>query len=96
MGLGISIISCWEVAKLVEKNRINLSLPVEEWIKKALAYPKTQLLDLTVPIILQSTQLIGFHDDPADQLIVATAMIYNCPLLTVDQKILNYPDIQKL
>lgn len=73
-----------------------MSLPVDQWIKIALAYPKIQLLDLTVPIIIQSTQLTGFHNDPADQLIVATAMIYNYPLLTADQKILNYLELQKL
>ena len=67
-GLGISVISCWEVAKLVEKNRLVLSIPVEEWLQTALAYPGVQLLDLTVPIVIQSTQLTGFHNDPADRL----------------------------
>jgi hypothetical protein len=37
-GLGISVISCWEVAKLVEKNRLVLSIPVEKWLQTALAY----------------------------------------------------------
>jgi PIN domain nuclease of toxin-antitoxin system len=95
-GLGVSIISCWEVAKLVEKNRLNLSISVEEWLKVALSYPNIQLLDLTVPIRIQSTQLTGFHNDPADQIIVATAKIYNCPLLTADNKIINYPNVTTL
>jgi PIN domain nuclease of toxin-antitoxin system len=46
-GLGISVISGWEVAKLVEKNRLVLSIPVEEWLQTALAYPGVQLLNLT-------------------------------------------------
>ena len=83
-GLGVSIFSCWEVAKLVEKNRIQLSLPVDQWLDQALAYPGVQLLNLTVPILVKSTQLPGFHNDPADQIIVATAQAYNCPLLTAD------------
>ena len=95
-GLGISVISCWEVAKLVEKNRLVLSIPVEEWLQKALAYPGVQLLDLTVPIVVQSTQLTGFHNDPADQIIVATAKVYDCFLLTVDNKILNYTGVKTL
>jgi PIN domain nuclease of toxin-antitoxin system len=45
-GLGDSIFSCWEIAKLVEKNRLGFSLPLEEWITAALAYPGVQLLDL--------------------------------------------------
>lgn len=88
-GLGVSIVSCWEVAKLVEKNRLILPLAIDRWLAVALAYPGVQLLDLTVPIVVDSTQLSGFHSDPFDQMIVATARIYNCPLFTVDDKILN-------
>ena len=95
-GLGVSIVSCWEVAKLVEKNRLILPLAIDRWLAVALAYPGVQLLDLTVPIVVDSTQLSGFHSDPFDQMIVATARIYNCPLLTVDDKILNYPNVQSL
>jgi PIN domain nuclease of toxin-antitoxin system len=94
--LGVSIFSCWEVAKLVEKNRVELSYPVDEWLNYAIAYPGVQLLLLTLPIIVQSTQLAGFHNDPADQIIVATAKVHNCPLLTVDEKILAYPDVNTL
>ena len=102
--LGVSIFSCWEVAKLVEKNRVELSYPVDEWLNYAIlrservatAYPGVQLLPLTLPIIVQSTQLAGFHNDPADQIIVATAKVHNCPLLTVDEKILAYPDVNTL
>jgi PIN domain nuclease of toxin-antitoxin system len=95
-GLGVSMISCWEVAKLVENNRLALSLAVDEWLTAALAYPGVQLLNLTIPIIVESTKLTGFHRDPADQLIVATAKIYGCPLLTADAKILAYADVQTL
>ncbi|UYD31073.1 type II toxin-antitoxin system VapC family toxin (plasmid) [Tolypothrix sp. PCC 7712] len=95
-GLGVSILSCWEVAKLVEKNRLILPLAIDKWLEVALAYPGVQLLNLSLPVVIDSTQLSGFHSDPFDQLIVATARFYNCPLLTVDAKILNYPDVQTL
>ena len=89
-GLGISVISCWEVAKLVEKKRLILSIPVEEWLEKASTYPGIKILNLSIPILVESTQLIGFHNDPADQIIVATSKVKNSKLLTVDKKILNY------
>lgn len=95
-GLGVSVFSCWEVAKLVEKNRLQLTCSVEEWLNTALAYPGIQLLDLTLPIVIQSTQLEGFHNDPADQIIVATAKIHDCPLLTVDSKIMNSSHVKVL
>jgi len=94
-GLGVSIISCWEVAKLVEYQRLKLPIPVEEWLDQALAYPGIQLLDLTPRIVVESTQLPGaFHRDPADQMIVATARVYDSPLVTLDDKIRAYPHVQ--
>jgi PIN domain nuclease of toxin-antitoxin system len=95
-GLGVSIISCWEVSKLVEMGRLTLLVTVDEWLKQALAYPGVQLLELTIPIIVESTKLTDFHRDPADQIIVASARICGCPLLTADAKILAYPDVQTL
>ena len=95
-GLGVSIFSCWEVAKLVENNKLILSCSVSEWPEVALAYPGVQLINLTLAIVVEPTQLISFHRDPADQIIVATARIYGCQLLTADTKILNYPDVETL
>ena len=95
-GLGVSIVSCWEVAKLVEKNRLSFSCSVNEWLEEALAYPGVQLLDLTLSIVVDSTQLSGFHSDPFDQIIVATARIYQCPLLTADAKIISYSGVTTL
>ncbi|WP_026733569.1 type II toxin-antitoxin system VapC family toxin [Fischerella sp. PCC 9605] len=95
-GIGVSIVSCWEVAKLVEKNRLILPLAIDRWLEAALAYPGVGLLDLTLQIIVDSTQLSGFHSDPFDQMIVATARIRHCPLLTADTKILSYCGVKTL
>jgi PIN domain nuclease of toxin-antitoxin system len=96
-GLGVSVISCWEVAKLVELKRLELRCAVAEWIAQALAYPGVRLLYLTPRIAVESTQLPGaFHRDPADQIIVATARIRSCPLLTADARILCYPHVKVL
>lgn len=96
-GLGLSAISCWEVAKLVEYNRLVLPCPLAEWMKQALLYPGIQLLELTPQIAIESTQLPGeFHKDPADQIIVASARIHKCPLLTGDTKILAYKHVNTL
>nr|WP_254172422.1 hypothetical protein [Planktothrix agardhii] len=48
------------------------------------------MLPLNLPIILESTRLSGFHADPADQIIVATAKINGLSLITQDEKILTY------
>ncbi len=94
-GLGISVISCWEVAKLVEGDRLNLPFPVGDWLTKALSYPGIRLLDLSPQVAVESTQLPdAFHRDPADQIIVATARLFQCPLVTLDRKIRAYTHVQ--
>lgn len=93
-GLGVSVISCWETGKLVEKGRLTLQHPLAHWISQALAYPSVALLPLTPEIAVESTQLPPpFHSDPADQIIVATARVRGIPLLTADAKILSYPHV---
>ena len=92
--IGVSAISCWEVAKLVELGRVALSCSLEEWLDQALSYPGVQLIALTPEIVIESTRLPGdFHRDPADQIIVATARVYGCSLVTSDEKILKYPHV---
>jgi PIN domain nuclease of toxin-antitoxin system len=96
-GLGVSAISCWEVAKLVQYGRLELACPLEEWMEQALAYPGVHLIELTPRIAIESTKLPGsFHRDPADQIIVATARVCDIPLLTVDSRILQYPHVRTL
>lgn len=95
--LGVSAISCWEVARLVERKRLILPVSVSEWMDQALGYPGVRLLPLTPEIAIESTQLPGdFHRDPADQILVATARVHGVAILTADQLILEYPHVQKL
>ena len=93
--IGVSAISVWEVAKLVQYDRLALPCSLHEWFDKALRYPGIRLLELIPEIAIGSTRLPGeFHRDPVDQIIVATARFYDCPLLTSDGKILRYPHVK--
>src|SRR5258708_35154762 len=72
--IGISVISCWEVAMLAERGKVGFSLPTKEWIRTALMYPGFRLVNITSDIAVDSVHLPGsFHKDPADRIIVATA-----------------------
>jgi PIN domain nuclease of toxin-antitoxin system len=93
--LGVSAISCWEVAKLVERGRLRLPMPTGDWLHAALTYPGVRLLDLTPDISVESCSLPGdFHADPADQIIVATARHHRVGLVTLDARIRGYPHVQ--
>ena len=95
--IGVSIYSCWETAKLVENNKLHFDMPVEDWLNAATKANGIQMLALSTRIIVESTQLPGdFHKDPADQIIVATSRVYDCPLMTYDDKILKYPHVKLL
>ena len=93
-GLGVSAISCWEVAKLVELGRLSIPTSIDRWMQLALAYPGVQLIPLTPEISIESTRLPGsFHRDPADQILVGTARVLGCQLITMDARLRAYPHV---
>ena len=86
--LAVSAISCWEVAKLVEKGRLELAIPLEEWMPLALEGSAIEVQPITPSIAIASSRLPGvFHADPADRMIYATASVMGLPLLTGDSAI---------
>lgn len=92
--LFVSAISFWEIALLESKGRISLNMPVDLWAKKILSLLYVKVIDLNHNIAIESCKLPGeFHGDPADRMIVATSRLLNLPLLTRDQKILDYSSL---
>jgi PIN domain nuclease of toxin-antitoxin system len=89
-GIGVSAISPWEIAMLVEKKRMSLGRPTGDWINKALAKDGINLVPLEPAIAVEAGGLAGLHGDPADRIIIATARHHGAPLLTVDRAILAY------
>jgi PIN domain nuclease of toxin-antitoxin system len=94
-GIGISTISLLEISRLVNRGRLVLPLPLNEWFSIALAEEGILLIPITPAIAIESYSLPGeFHKDPADRIIVATARTYECPLMTNDSNILSYPHVK--
>jgi PIN domain nuclease of toxin-antitoxin system len=93
-GLIVSMFSAWEVAKLVQRGKLAFSIPCREWIAEAIRADGIRMHPLTPEICVESTELPGsFHGDPADQIIVATARVLGCAVVTSDRRILAYPHI---
>jgi len=93
----LSAISPWEFAKLLEKRRLAISCDPEEWIRQALEMPKLRLVPLSPVVAYRSTILPQpLHDDPADQIIVATAREENATVLTSDERIRSYPHCRSM
>ena len=90
----ISAISCWELAKLVERQRLGFTIPILSWIRRSLTENAIRIADLTPEIAVESTKLQGFHRDPADQIIVATSRVLGMPVVTADQRIRQFGDVE--
>lgn len=85
----VSAISQWEVSMLAMKGRLNLMPDEETWFSANLELP-VSLVPLTVEISMASCRLPDFHGDPADRIIVATAITLGIPLITADEKIIKW------
>ena len=93
----VSAISCWEVAMLVERGRLGLSVDMERWLNLVVSLPRLQLLPLSPAVAVASTRLPGtFHADPADRFLVAQARHLNIALVTADSKTRTYPHVRSL
>ena len=87
--LAVSAISFWETAMLLRKGRIELGISVDPWRQAFLA---SGLREIAVDgaVGIAAVALDGFHGDPADRLITATALLEGATLLTADQEILDW------
>jgi PIN domain nuclease of toxin-antitoxin system len=86
--LWLSEISLWEIATLKSLGRIELKLPLQDWLEKASAPPLVQRVGISPAIAAAVAALPdSFHRDPADRIIVATAQVLGATLLSCDQAI---------
>lgn len=93
----ISSISAWEVALLVTKKRLKLTLDITDWLAKSESLPFIQFVPVTNSIAVKSVNLpLPLHSDPADRIIIATALSVGAPLVTKDEKLLSYSHIKTI
>lgn len=86
-GLLIADITLWEVAMLVAKGRVELRRPLDAWLK--IACQAVEVVPISVDVAAQVARMPeSFHGDPADRLIVATALARGLPLITRDRRII--------
>lgn len=92
--LFVSSISSLEIARLVWRERLTLAGQLRTWISESLNKLKAETIPITHDIALAAYELPGeFHRDPADRILVATAVVHNLTLMTADDRILAYPHL---
>lgn len=84
----VSAISFWEVATLARKGRIRLDMELQTWRKDFIEQGVIEI-PVTGEIGTKAAGLDPFHGDPADRLIVATALQHALTLVTADERLLK-------
>lgn len=88
--LWVSDITLWEIANLSSLGRIRLHLPLRDWLERATAAPLVQLLSINPAVAAEVATLPdSFHRDPADRILVASALVLGATLLTQDRRIIE-------
>lgn len=86
----VSEISLWEIANLVHLGRVRFTIPLREWLDKAIAPPIVEAVRFLPAIAAEVAALPRtFHRDPADRIVVATARVLGATLLTNDRLIID-------
>ena len=87
----LSAVSAWEIALLVDAGHITLDLPVDAWVERFLDRPGIEAVPLGLGAASRAYQLHHLeHRDPADRLLIATAIERACPLVTYDDRIARF------
>ena len=87
--LNISVVSLWEIALKVNKNKLNLGITLGELIEKILQ-SRIAITPLNTKYIIGLANLPDIHSDPFDRLIISTAISENWTILTADDNIKKY------
>ncbi len=93
--ISISAITVWELALLAAAGKIKSKVPLDLWLTDLVSHPLVEVLPITPEIAAAGAQLgSGFHNDPADRIIVATARCHDLTLATSDERILDWGGVR--
>jgi PIN domain nuclease of toxin-antitoxin system len=89
--LYLSPVSAWEIGLLVRRGRLEFGIAAESYIERAFRLPGVRIAALTPEIAVRSSYLPGdLHEDPADRMLVSTAIVMGLKLITRDKRLLDY------
>ena len=91
--VGVSPVSCYEVALAQQRGRLQLPCTTAQWLQEALEPSGITLLPITAQIADKAVNLSPIHKDPFDRLIIATALIYNAKLASIDGLFSKYLEL---
>ena len=92
--LTVSSITVFEIRTAVRRGRLELASPLEQWLADLKGLPELTFEPVTTEIAQVAGQLdASFPGDPADRIIVATALISSAKLVTADERLRATPNL---
>lgn len=88
-----SAISIWELGIKIQRGKLDLGISIEELVRRIDRSAIVQLLAVDTTTWLRSLALVWDHRDPADRIIVATALLQGVPLVTADAEIQRFEGV---
>ena len=93
--LGVSPVSCYEIALAHSRSRIKLPGTAKDWFDESLESAGIEIFPLTAEISVRAVELSPVHRDPFDRLIMATTLVNGGRLASVDGLIRKYPEMSE-
>ena len=88
-----SAISIWELGIKIQRGKLDLGISIEEFARRIERSAVVELLPVDTATWLRSLELAWEHRDPADRVIVATALRQGVPLMTADEEIRRFAGV---
>lgn len=89
--LAISAFSAWEIGMLCARGRVDLGMTAADYVRELFLRRDVQEVPVSAAIAVRAAELSSrFHGDPADQILLATAIDLDCPIVTRDRQIVEF------
>lgn len=88
--VSVSAISALEIGFRVRSGELELPMPVGDWWDQVVAHHRLDVAAPDATILIRSTELPPIHRDPADRIIIATALERRAPVVTSDRRFAEY------
>lgn len=91
IGVYVSPMTAWEIATLVAKHRLHLTLSPEDWFDALLGLAGVRLAAMPPKVLIASASLPGLPPkDPVDRIIAATSRAFGYSIITRDGELMRY------
>ena len=89
-GSFISAITIWEIGIKIKNGALDIGMSIEDYLNKLNEMNCVEIISVDEKIWIESIKLNWAHRDPADRVIVATAILKAIPIVTKDEKISTF------